>query len=299
MDKMAENIRPYDSIFEKGFENDIVLNVDMIREECKFDLLKLDSDGNLTYSSKSYNLFNCINGYIGLFELFDDIFQKRIKFFNSSRNVQKFLLSIDKSEKSFSEKTGRNFLDFYSEIRNKTVDIANMRSSFSNPLTEPISSGYGIESESRTSRNFLKLLMSMMDSSSIVSEIVENYSKGIDSKIGNYICVDMTDPDNPTLFMDSVLNMPLLLYYFDYAIKYIENLVIPYSKSGIFGKNNCVDVRIYNLRNDRTLDETIGICREDGTILDFSKDIFEDDFIKIKFDKEYCEGKFLSSIIGH
>lgn len=296
---MAEKTRPYDSLFEKRLKNDVVLNVDMIREECKFDLLKLDSDGNLTYSSKSYHLFDCNNGYIGLFELFDDIFQKRIRFFNSSRNVQKFLLSIDKSEKAFSEKTGRSFLDFYSEVRNKTADIANMKSSFSNPMTESISSGYGIEAESRTSRNFSKLLMSMMDSGSIVSEIIENYDKSTDSKTGNYICVDMTDSDNPTLFMDSVLNMPLLIYYFDYAIKYIENLVIPYSISGIFGKNKFVEVRIYNLRNDRTLNETLGICKEDGTILDFSKDIFEDDFIKIKFDREYCEGKFLSSIIGH
>jgi hypothetical protein len=305
---MNDNIEKeyFGSIFEDNVQlsGDLVLNIDICGESLlRFDVLSSTLNGKPTYASKTYCL-KAENGFSGLFDLLDDFFQKRIRFFNSSRSVQRFLIALNDAERKFMERTGRSFLDYYSDITKHAVDTIHLDDSFSNPMTEYLSAGYGIEKESKKSYNVKASIISQIDhSEDIVLNLIEslrNPNEG--AHVGNFICINTTDEDEQMFFMEPLINMPMLFYYFDFAMLYIHNLVIPYAKHKAFGFGNNPKVEIYGLKNSITLNELLSICGDYGEVLTdrgYKSEILNVEVTKIEYSDDFIEGKMLSSIIAH
>ena len=296
----------FGSIFGDNVQlsGDLILNIDSCEGNLlRFDVLTSTYHGKPTYASKTYCL-KAENGVSGLFDLFDDFFQKRIKFFNSSRSVQKFLISLNKSEKKFMERTGRSFLDYYSDITRHAVDTVHLYNSFANPMTEYLSAGYGIEKESKKSYNAKTSLISQMEyEEEIALSIIDSLRSADDfGSVGNFVCIDVTDEDEQTFFMESSINMPMLFYYFEFAVMYMNNLVIPYAKNKAFGIEKNPKIEIYGLKNSTTLSDLLSICGDDGEVLTdggYKSEVLDGDVTKIEYSDEFIEGKMLSSIIAH
>lgn len=283
---------------------DLVLNIDSCGGNLlRFDVLTSTSHGRPTYASKTYCL-KAENGFSGLFDLFDDFFQKRIRFFNSSRSVQKFLISLNNSEKKFMERTGRSFLDYYNDITKHAVDTVHFHNSFANPMTEYLSSGYGIEKESKKSYNAKTNVISQMEhGEEIALSIIDSLISTNDCRhVGNFVCIDATDEDEQTFFMESSINMPMLFYYFEFAVMYMNNLVIPYAKNKVFGIEKNPKIEIYGLKNSTTLSDLLSICGDEGEVLTdrgYKSEVLDCDVTRIEYSDEFIEGKMLSSIIAH
>lgn len=286
------------------FPGDLVLNIDICDGNLlRFDVLSCTNSGNPTYASKIYYLKND-NGFGGLFDFFDDFFQKRIRFFNSSRSVQRFLIALNKTEEKFMERTGRSFIDYYSDITRHAVDTIHLQNSFSNPMTEYLSSGYGIENESKKSYVAKTDVIYKLDHADEIASNLINFLQDFsgNENVGNFVCIDSTDECEMTFFMEHSINMPMLFYYFDFAVTYMHNLVIPYAKNKVFGTKTNPKVEIYGLRNNTTLNELLSICGKDGKVLTvggYKSEILNVDVTKIEYSDDYIEGKMLSSIIAH
>lgn len=296
----------FGSIFSDNVKlpGDLVLNIDNCSDNfLRFDVLSSTSQGKPIYASKTYCL-KANNGFSGLFDLFDDFFQKRIRFFNSSRSVQKFLIALNKSEMEFMERTGRNFLDYYNSVSKYAVDTVQFHDSFANPMTECLSSGYGIEKESKKSYNAKTNVISQMEHGEEIASIIIDFmsSSNACKYVGNFICIDATDENEQTFFMESSINMPMLFYYFDFAVMYMNNLVIPYVKNKAFGFEMKPKIEIYGLKNSTTLSDLLSICGNEGEVLTdggYKSEVLDCDVTRIEYSDEFIEGKMLSSIIAH
>ena len=282
---------------------DLVLGVNVNCDRfLRFDLLSKNVDGENTYSSKAYCL-DIENGFNGFFDFFDDFFQKRIRFFNSSESVQRFLLALNYAESKFMERTGKSFFEYYHCIHNHTVDTINLNNSFMNPMSEFLSSGYGIESESKKSYEAKSSFILLTDH---IKYITSDFLIGFNSDYykqnrGNFICIDTTGGEN-VFFIDSVVDMPMLFHYFDFAKTYIDNLLIPYVKSGIFENDENPKIEIYTLSNNIKLNELLSIYGKEGYVLTdggYKSEFLSGDVKTISFDDDYIEGKMISSIIAH
>ena len=120
----------------------------------RLDLLSKTRHDKLSYTSRTYTLDDC-----GIFDFFDDFFQKRIRFFNSGWNVQRLLLALEKIERKFAEKTGNDFLECYRLIHNQAVNCTKTLDLLSNPMTETLEHGYAFEREATFSHGFRSLTL--------------------------------------------------------------------------------------------------------------------------------------------
>ena len=119
---------------------------------------------------------------------------------------------------------------------------------------------------------------------------------------GSYVCVNTTDDDEWNFFMEPLINMPMLFHYSRFAEIYIDNLMIPYAKSGIFkmDKTN-LKVSICRIDDDALLSDLLGMCDEHGRIEHSSEkmDGVLTNINEIEYNDEYMEGRMLSSIMAH
>lgn len=280
--------------------SDVVMDVKLLDDAIlRFDLLSRRMPCAPTYASKTYHLLSNEN-FAGIFDFFDDFFKRRIDFFYSSRNVQRFLMSIDAAEEAFGILTEADFGEYCSLINDFAVKGVNLRDSLINPRFDAIERGYGIVDESSYSYKMKVEAVSKLNYNDIIANTIKlTFDQGMAATDGRFVCVYTLDNRNPSFYMENSVNMPILFNYSAFAKSYIDNLVIPLVKHGIFTDGATPVVKIVKLDDDMTLDELLSIYDEDGHIN--TKDITEIGRVEntIEFTDEYIKNKRLSSIISH
>ena len=299
--KMSDNIdKAYlEKILSTAPRKDVVLHVDINEtvngSVMRFDVLTSNSHGSPVYASKSYCIGDAPN-INGIFDFFDDFFQKRINFLYSSISVQRLMLALDNVERRFAEYTGHSFAECYHMISSHAIDSLQLHDAMSNPMMDFLSSGYCIEVESEKTYSVKTSFSNSIDVFKDVAYRLANFFKNGDcGNIGNYVCFDVTE-GNRSFFMEDTIGMPMLFHYYDCAKKYLENLVLPYVRSGIVGDATVVEIA--RLGDECRLCDLLGICDTDGMLLQCG-DMPNWNADVMIFDKNYTVDGMLSSIIAH
>ena len=268
---------------------DLVLGVEHYDFNVRFDVLT----PQMTYASRSYRTYpndNCC----GIYDILDDFYQKRIKFFNSDRTVQEFLLTLNTLEKRFQKTTGKTFAEYYAEINNYASEKINLLDKFNHPMLQQIYlQGYGISLECK---EFYKTKLECIKKIGNNGIYVEDYA----SKILELpcVCVDISENNSPSFFIEPSIGMPVIFHYSEFATEYIDNLLIPYHKHNIF-KNH--KIAFCTIGQKIRMAELLALCGKDGITTMDEKIIFKvyQDVKTVEYTEDYIEGKMLGTVIAH
>lgn len=296
----------YISKFMHSSGEDVVLDVEMCEDSTlRFDTLSRSGD-NLTYASRCYALTKN-----GLFDLFDDFCNGRIRFFSSGKNVQAFLIALYLTEVSFFKKHGMDFVDYYGLIHDEVVDTVNkISNTCDDAMSSKISDGYGISNESKMSYDTKQHLL---DGDGYLSEsvntIMTNFEKMKDNIAHNQFCRICIGYGNGTykMMMDDTVGLPIIFHDKLFMAMFLYNMTELFTFGGFMPMNskNVIHVDSWKIDSNTPIGEIVSICNCDGNLKDaYSRENFaKRDFVcaepeiinldKIVFD----ENSFPASII--
>ena len=246
---------------------DTVLNVEMSGDTLHLDALTTTWLGEVTYCSRTYFMGD-YDGFNGMFNLLDDFFQRRVKFFNSSKSVQRLLMALSKSEKMFYYKTGKTLVDCYKAALEHSVLAVNTQDEFINHMTEFLSGGYGIEFESAKSRNYIRSFWyNIPNIIDVTNTFVREFSHH-ECCDGVYVCINNFIDNCPMFFMDGIVEMPMLFHSHEYALSFMDNVMIPYATSCMTDDDIPIVVEIAKIRDDTPLSGIMEFCENGGIVGD-------------------------------
>ena len=279
-------------ILKIGRSVDVVLDVTVDEGDggpaVRFDTLS-DGGNGKTYASRQYSM--CRFG--GLFELLDDFWNGRIRFFSSGKSVQAFLLSLFESEESFFAEHGFDFVDYYGSVNDEVVVTTNSGAKDADGvMNSPVSAGYGISDESKSSHLMKEDIVLKDDYMGEISKVlVERFRKNIsqmDEGGDRLICIIRSPEGAFSVLMDETVGLPMVFH----KRRFMDIVLMSMFETECYDDGKSVSVDVWRLRPEATVGNVISLCRDGGGVIEgYGRDTFAERF---KFVDHPCENVTLN-----
>lgn len=263
-----------------------------------FKCVHLGTEGG-KFLTRTYSL-STKTGTLGIFDLLDDYFLRRFKFFHSSKTVQAFIYALAEAEKIFKDNSGFSLFEYCALVNDTAVDDTLKEHKRNGGLSCKLWNGYDIRGELaffiERKRSFINMEHLEALGVNTVKFFIKNM-KYITNKHFVGVCVNITEDIPPSLFMDPFINLPMVVYMPQFAEILVTKIAHSFMKTETFQKAGIDHImfEIYLLMPETTLSDVKNSIKSDGELLDY--DSFEDeDFIIAKY-KEYdiIERKIIES----
>lgn len=255
----------------------------------KIYTLSISEDGeDGFYRTHTYILDNDKHNN-GLFDFLDDLYSKRIIFFQSGKNVQALMYALFKTEEFFYKTCCFNFKE-YCEFISEAALSETAKSDFSNPLTNKVLSGYGLSEESKIlfekrsfnvsiGKHIPKLIKKLKNE---YDKVVEKYEKKFCC-----VCINSTEKITPSFLVDPTIGLPLVVYSPEFAEVFLKKQLKSIIESSILDTVGIDEIKIdlWGIMPNTTVKELISIFGNDGDVkCDYTDEDMESlDFIIAKF----------------
>jgi len=253
-----------------------------------FKCVQLGADGG-KFLTRTYSL-STKTGTLGIFDLLDDYFLRRYKFFHSSKTVQAFMYALAEAEKIFKEKSGFSLFEYCAKVSDTAVNDTMEYHKSNNGLNCKLWSGYNIRGELaffiEKKRSFINMEYFEELGINTVKYFIKNM-KYITNKHFVGVCVNITADIPPSLFIDPFINLPMVVYMPQFTEILVTKIAHSFMKTEAFKKAGIdrIKFEIYLLMPETTLSDLKGSMKSDGELVDYDS-FEEEDFIIAKF-KEY------------
>lgn len=284
---------------------DVAVNNTKSNHLVYFNCVELGNDSG-KYRTITYNL-STVHGTLGIFDLLDDYFLHRYKFFHSSKSVQAFMVALVQAERKFRDKTGFSLIEYCSDVTEHSLGETMRNVRFKNGNNSKLWNGYEIRDEATylldCKRKYIDIALIEELGKDVVSNFVKNM-KYVNTKHFCGICVNTTDDIPPSLFTDPFIDLPMIVYMPEFTEILVTKLAYSFLTTKEFQEAgmDTMKFEIFILMPEATLKDLSKIVKKDNELKDYyaledydfiigkykSYAIREDDIDSNEFDSIIC-----------
>ena len=271
----------------------------------KFGLIELEATGG-RYTTQTYDV-STRNGTAGLFQMLDDYYMRRFRFFHSSRTVQAFMLALVDAEELFRLKHGISLFDHCKAVNAKAAGIAVARSDTAKASGFPLSKGYGITEEMVMFEEEKQKAAKPKWLASFGSDVVASFAERLEEMERSGYCAAIVNTfgSRRCFFIDPVVHLPIISYHpkFTAEISKVCSMIILASKGAVDREIDEVVTSSILLMPNATVGALLSVCDQNGIIKeDFSADAFPfaiGEYDTVRYTRDDVDGSKLNTIVGY
>ena len=234
------------------------------------------------FSNRTY-LLSAKSGTLGMFDLLDDFFMGRFRFFYSSKTVQAFMMAIVEAERKFKKQSGFALHEYCAKITGLSLKDMADDESLEKSLSCRLHGGYGIRNEAMSFNERKRRHINMKYMEQLGIDVVKGFLKNmkyIDTKHFVSIAVNTIDDLEPSLLIDPFVGLPMVMYMPEFVEILIAKVAHSFMGTPTFRKAEIDHIyfEIFLLMPETTVADMKEFARADGEIRDYGS-IEEEDFI--------------------
>lgn len=256
-----------------GIENDVIINVS--QNSNNSDTLSFITLNRRQYTAPPFSSVNYdLNLCTGLFDFFEDVFSNRYSFMYSSLTVEAWLTALHDAEKTFLEKHGLTFMDYYGTVDESVKEYVEHKSEIraKYPKESPIYGEYGIIYEAMDATYKKCDIISNDGYLAEISPILMNTFKNtLGSMLVEHfagICVATPPNGEPRILMERSIGLPMVLRSKCFMPILFDMLIEPLiCKDGI-SLFDLADTEfdVWSVNSETSISEVMGLCDESGIL---------------------------------